>query len=122
MRQLITRVNRREGGFTLIEVMVVVVIIGVIAAVAIPNVAHMLTHGTVNVANTEVANVKTAVAAYFGHYQSWPDDSAQLADYLTGTIQGKYHFNESTWVTSAEAGIWEGAITWDEPGQKWIRK
>jgi|WetSurMetagenome_2_1015567.scaffolds.fasta_scaffold246506_2 prepilin-type N-terminal cleavage/methylation domain-containing protein len=122
MRQSITRINRIQNGFTIIEVLVVVVIIGVIAAVAIPNVARILSNNIENVANTEATNVKSAAVAYFGNYRVWPDDSTDLADYLEGSARAVYHFNESDWVVSASPGSWGDTIIWDDSRQRWVEK
>jgi len=55
--------KRGEKGFTLIELLIVVAILGVLAAVVIPNVGRFIGRGEDEAAETEFANVQSAVVA-----------------------------------------------------------
>ena len=55
--------KRGEKGFTLIELLIVAAILGVLAAVVIPNVGRFIGRGETEAAETELTNIQTAVVA-----------------------------------------------------------
>jgi len=57
-------VKRTEGGFTLVELLVVVLILGVLAAVVVFSVGGITNRGRNASCTTEVREVRTAIEAY----------------------------------------------------------
>lgn len=122
MKRFMKRLHRGEKGFTLIELLIVIAILGIIAAIVVPNVAGFMITGTLNAANTEAENVKTAALGYLAENSAWPTDSTELGDYLEGTIKGTYTFGGSAGISSATEGDWgSGDIEWNDTAQQWVR-
>lgn len=59
--------NENSYGFTLIEVMMVIAIIGLLAAIAIPNFISFREKGFCTHTEADAANIKAAIAAYFSN-------------------------------------------------------
>jgi general secretion pathway protein G len=64
--------GRKQRGFTLIELMVVLVIIGVLAALIVPNVLDRADDARVTAARTDIANINQALKLYKIDNQSYP--------------------------------------------------
>ena len=69
---------RRQRGFTLIELMVVLAIIGVLAALIVPNVLGRADEARVTAARTDVGNLMQALKLYRLDNQRYPSTEQGL--------------------------------------------
>ena len=65
------KLHTRKGGFTLIELMIVVAIIGILAAIAIPNFLMFQLRSKTGEAKTNLAGIRTAEEGYFAEFGSY---------------------------------------------------
>jgi len=77
-----------QKGFTLIELMIVVAIIGILAAIAIPAYQDYTIRAQVTEGLNLAADLKAAVAEQFAQTGSWPANNSILG--ITQTKSGKY--------------------------------
>ncbi len=82
---------KNEQGFTLIELMIVVAIIAILAAIALPAYQDYVARSQVSEAMSLTSGAKTAVAEYYADKGAWPGDNtaAGLAT-NPSSINGKY--------------------------------
>jgi len=82
--------NKLNRGFTLIELMIVVAIIGILAAVAIPMYLDYAVRAQVGQGINLASGAKTAVTEYYQDQGAFPADNATAGISAAGTITGKY--------------------------------
>ena len=71
-------VNRQRSGFTLIELMVVVIIIAALAGMVMPHVLPASEEAKRKIASGNIANIETALRMYRLHHGEYPSSDAGL--------------------------------------------
>ena len=91
MKRAVLKLLGRQKGFTLVELLVVVAILGVLAAIVIPNVASFMGTGTSAARQEELRTMQTAVTAYMAENEtnSLPGAIAKTNDF-SGTVLAPY--------------------------------
>jgi type IV pilus assembly protein PilA len=137
MKSLFRKMAKGQGGFTLVELLVVVAILGVIAAVAVLAVTKFIGKGTLEAAKTELHQAQTAVAACMadagtGLLEAWDDTTGwagesgtiyygnyDAGDYVHGLFKAFYQVRQDGEITGVGAETWNG-VHWDTGEGNWV--
>ncbi|HGT1841402.1 TPA: pilin [Neisseria gonorrhoeae] len=82
--------NTLQKGFTLIELMIVIAIVGILAAVALPAYQDYTARAQVSEAILLAEGQKSAVTEYYLNNGKWPEDNDKAGVASSSSIKGKY--------------------------------
>ena len=108
----------RSAGFTLIELMVVLVIIGVLAALIVPNVLERADDARTTAARTDVTNLMQALKLYRLDNQRYPTAEQGLQDLVIKPTAGPVPGNWKLYLEKLPNDPWGRPYQYLNPGIK----
>jgi prepilin-type N-terminal cleavage/methylation domain-containing protein len=107
MKKFLNNFHAGVKGFTILELVVVIFILGILSAVAIPNLSRFIGQSKTETMATELAIVRTSVVAYLNEHdgaitaQSGVTGATPIliSPYLSSPLHGTYSWDTSGNVT-----------------------
>ena len=97
------RLITKQNGFTLIELMIVMSIIGILAAIAVPNYQWGLIKARETVLREDLYNLRSAIDQFYADNGKYPDTLEELTkkdkQYLREIPKDPFTDSKETWVT-----------------------
>jgi general secretion pathway protein G len=113
-------VRKGSKGFTLIEVMVVIVILGILAALVVPRVMGRGDQARVQAARTDIASMKQALKLYYLDNQRYPSTEQGLQSLVTKPTVGQIppNWKSGGYVERLPNDPWGNPYQYVQPGIK----
>ena len=104
------RVGSSHKGFTLIELMIVMSIVGILAAIAVPNYKWGIIKAKEAVLRETLYSFRTTIDQYYADQGQYPDSLSDLVDkkYLYSMPVDPFTKAKDSWVTIAPQSTSEG--------------
>ncbi len=108
--------TRKDAGFTLVELMIVMAIIGVLAVVAVPSYISAIKHAREAVLKEDLHTLRAAIDSYTMDKQKAPQSLDDLVQegYLKTIPEDPMTHSTSTWVTDTSDSM--HSLDETEPG------
>lgn len=114
------RQHRKQSGFTLIEIMVVMVILGLLVAVVAPNILGRGEEARIGVAKTQIRNISNALDLYKldnFNYPSTEQGLEALVNEPSGSPEAK-NWNKDGYLPSMPVDPWGLEYQYVSPGSE----
>ena len=111
-----------QRGFTVIELIVTLMIMGILAAIIVPRVTTFFGTGTLSAALGELENIRTAAVGYYGQHQYWPGDSSELGEFVSSSPKATYVFDTATGRVAGVTDVGWSGVSWSTDDGKWARQ
>ena len=100
---MLQKMRTNNEGFTLIELMIVIAIIGILAAIAIPNFISYRNKAYCTAMETDASAVAAEIASYFSNPDNFTVTTGSLEDELP---QASLSYNNTYEISAATGGGW----------------
>ena len=102
MKLQISSLHSPKRGFTLIELMVVIVIIGILASITVPAATKMIAQAKKTQCANDALQLKSAIGTYFTEYRKYPVKNPQAGN--DTPIESKNELMDILLAADGEAG------------------
>jgi len=105
----------RAGGFTLIEIMVVVIILGILAATIIPQFAGTTQDAKVSTAKTDIRTLRVGVGLFYLHMDRYPTTEEGLKVLVSPPADGAKGWR-GPYIEELRPDPWKNPYAYRSPG------
>jgi len=102
--RILGKENKKKGGFTLVELMVVIIIVGILAAAAVPIYSAFVKKARVSEAKASIGTIRAAEEVY------WAENAVYLA--LPGVASTATTLTDTLGVNVSHNVWWNAGVTW----------
>jgi general secretion pathway protein G len=115
-RNTVQRMKRQDAGFTLIELMIVMAIIGVLTLIAVPSYIQAVKHAREAVLKEDLQTIRAAIDSYTMDKQKAPQSLDDLITdgYLKAVPEDPFTRSKETWVTDSNGALY--SLDQTDPG------
>lgn len=105
----------RSHGFTLIEIMVVVIILGILAATIIPQFVGTTQEAKVNAAKFDIQTLEGALERFYAHMDRYPTTEEGMKVLVTAPAEGARSWR-GPYIKEMRPDPWHNAYMYRSPG------
>jgi general secretion pathway protein G len=97
---MLKKLLKKKKGFTLIELMIVMTIIGILASIAVPNYRWGIIKAKESVLREDLYNLRTTIDQFYADQGKFPDSLQEIVDkkYLRDIPKDPFTNQKDSWV------------------------